>query len=79
MGQFLSREEVDKLLGVDSAERVPTRTEINQIIEAVESAARQRNILPAEISVSETNEIAKKIGIKNVKIYSLDEILRTRK
>ena len=79
MGQFLSREEVDKLLGVDSTERVPTRSEINQIIEAVEAAARQRNILPAEISVSETNEIAKKIGIKNVKIYSLDEILRTRK
>lgn len=75
MGKQLSREEIDKLLGVDPNERVPTRTEIRQIDEAVEAVAKQRNISSTEISTREINEIVKKIGIKNVKVYSLNEIL----
>lgn len=75
MGKQLSREEIDKILGVDPNERVPTGTEIRQIDEAVEAVAKQRNISSKEISTSEINEIVQKIGINNVKVYSLNEIL----
>lgn len=75
MKNQLSRDEINKLLGVDPTERVPTKNEIIQIEAAVEAVANERNILSSEISTKEINEIVKNIGIKNVRIYSLDEIL----
>lgn len=75
MRKQLSRDEIDKILGVDPAERVPTKNEIRQIEAAIETVANERNISSNEISTSEINEIVKKIGIKNVRVYSLDEIL----
>ena len=75
MKNQLSRDEINKLLGVDPTERVPTKNEIIQIEAAVEAVANERNILSSEISTKEINEIVKRIGIKNVRIYSLDEIL----
>ena len=75
MKNQLSRDEINKLLGVDPTERVPTKNEIIQIEAAVEAVANERNILSSEISTKEINEILKRIGIKNVRIYSLDEIL----
>ncbi len=75
MKNQLSRDEINKLLGVDPTERVPTKNEIIQIEAAVEAVANERNIPSSEISTKEINEIVKNIGIKNVRIYSLDEIL----
>ena len=75
MKKQLSRDEIDKLLGVVPTERVPTKTEIQQIEVAVEAVANERNIPSSEISTNEINEIVKIIGIKNVRVYSLDEIL----
>lgn len=75
MRKQLSRDEIDKILGVDPTERVPTKNEIRQIESAIETVANERNISSNEISTSEINEIVKKIGIKNVRVYSLDEIL----
>ena len=75
MKNQLSRDEINKLLGVDPTERVPTKNEIIQIEAAVEAVANERNIPSSEISTKEINEIVKRIGIKNVRIYSLDEIL----
>lgn len=79
MSKMLSKEEIDKILGVDQKERVPTNTEIRQIVAAIETVANERNISVDKISNSEINEIVKSIGIKNVKIYSLDEILKKGK
>lgn len=75
MKSMLSREEVDKLLGVDSDERGATANEIRQIEEAVEKVAKQRNMDPSEITTNEINELIKKIGIEDVKVYSKEEIL----
>ncbi len=79
MKNQLSRDEIDKLLGVDPTERVPTKDEIIQIEAAVEAIANERNIPSSEISTTEINEIIKKIGIKNIRVYSLNEILGKEK
>ena len=64
MKNQLSRDEINKLLGVDPTERVPTKNEIIQIEVAVEAVANERNIPSSEISTKEINEIVKNIGIK---------------
>ena len=75
MKSKLSREDIDKLLGVDSTERIPTTVEIGLIKELIEAVAKQRNIDSFKISTNEINELIKKIGIENVKVYSKEEIL----
>ncbi len=75
MKSMLSREEVDKLLGVDPNERVPTANEIRQIEEIIEKVAKQRNIDASAITTNEINELIKKNGIENVKVYSKEEIM----
>lgn len=64
MRKQLSRDEIDKILGVDHAERVPTKNEIRQIEAAIETVANERNISSNEISTSEINEIVKKMVLK---------------
>lgn len=75
MKKQLSRDEVDRLLGVDPNERVATADEIRRIDEAVERIAKLRNVQSTEITTSEINTIIKELGIKNVKVYSKEDIV----
>jgi hypothetical protein len=72
--KFLTREEVDKLLGVDPNERVATHDERLRLNAEIERVAKERHVLPEQLTLEEMNQILTNLGMQHVKLYSKEEI-----
>ncbi|MBF4693769.1 hypothetical protein [Fusibacter ferrireducens] len=79
MKQFLTREDVDKILGVDPNERIPTPEEMKLIIEEVKKATEEKGRNAEALSKPEMDAILKKLGLENVRIYTEEEILSNKR
>ncbi len=65
MNNFLSRSEVDKLLGIDPSKRTIKPYEAKQLHEALEKAKEEKG---AEISDDELDEILERLNLKDIAI-----------
>ena len=74
MKQFLTKEDVDKILGVDLNERIPTQEEMKLIIDEIKRVTKEKDSDSQMLSKHEMDAILKKLGLENVRIYTEEEI-----
>lgn len=79
MKQFLTREDVDKILGVDPNERIPTQEEMKLIIEEVKRVTKEKGSDSQTLSKQEMDAVLKKLGLENIRIYTEEEIAPNKK
>ncbi|GAU78968.1 hypothetical protein [Fusibacter sp. 3D3] len=79
MNKMLSRNQVDKLLGVDPNERIPTHEEIKLLQKEIEQAEKDLGLEKGGLSDKDFANILKKLGLDEVRIYSTDELKGNQK
>ncbi|BEP27824.1 hypothetical protein [Helicovermis profundi] len=69
MPKFLSREEIDKILGIDPNERKLSQDEIKLLIEELKKVEKEYGVPHGGLSEEIIKTIMKKMGFEDVKFY----------
>lgn len=72
MSKMLSKEEVNKLLGINPNHRMPTREEVDSFLVELHLFATEKGIDPKDVSEEEIKEILSRLNIENVEIVKED-------
>ena len=69
MPKFLSRKEIDKILGIDPNERMLSQDEMKLFIEEIKKVEKENGVSHGGLSEEEVKNVMKRLGIEDVKFY----------